>query len=43
MTDMALPSGAMSEDFFHRARTRLSMGARWGEGDAAGGGARSSG
>ena len=24
MTDVALPSGTMSEDFFHRARTRLS-------------------
>ncbi|TMJ37674.1 MAG: CoA pyrophosphatase, partial [Alphaproteobacteria bacterium] len=25
MTDMALPSGAMSEDFFHRARARLTL------------------
>ena len=25
MTDVALPSGAMSEDFFHRARTRLTL------------------
>jgi len=25
MTDVALPSGTMSEDFFHRARTRLSL------------------
>jgi hypothetical protein len=25
MTDLALPSGAMSEDFFHRARTRLTL------------------
>ena len=25
MTDVALPSGTMSEDFFHRARTRLTL------------------
>ena len=25
MTDVALPSGAMSDDFFHRARTRLTL------------------
>ena len=25
MTDMALPSGAISEDFFHRARARLTL------------------
>ena len=25
MTDVALPNGAMSEDFFHRARTRLTL------------------
>ena len=25
MTDMARPSGAMSEDFFHRARGRLTL------------------
>ena len=25
MTDMALPSGAMSEDFFYRARARLTL------------------
>jgi len=26
MTDVALPSGAMSEDFFRRARARLTLG-----------------
>ena len=25
MTDVALPSGAMSDDFFHRARARLTL------------------